>query len=106
MSSQPFKLVHLRLYFTNEKNHQTHICGNDRVVESLSLSKRIPDLNAVLVDEDNNVFKYAACLTSEYLDDHVNVERAGFNIPRFLIAELIGESTDPSSEFFRSTRSD
>jgi hypothetical protein len=83
VSDQLFKLVHLRLYFTNEKNHQAHICGNDRVVESLNLSKRIPDLNAVLVDEDNKVFKYAACLTSEYLDDHVNVERAGFNIPRF-----------------------
>jgi hypothetical protein len=82
VTDQLFKLVHLRLYFSNERNHQAHICGNDRAVESLNLGKRIPDLNAVLVDEDNKAFKYAACVTGEYLDDHVNVERVGFNIPR------------------------
>jgi hypothetical protein len=82
ISDQLFKLVHLRLYFTNEKNHQAHICGNERVVESMNLGKRIPDLNATLTDEEDRMFKYSAIITSEYLDENVNAERAGFNIPR------------------------
>jgi hypothetical protein len=77
-----FNLVHLRLYSSNEKNHEAHICGNDRVVESLNLGKRIPDLNARLVDEDGFPFKYAACVTGRYLDENVNAERTGFNIPK------------------------
>lgn len=39
VKGEPFKLVHLRLYFTHEKNHQAHLCGNERVVESLNLEK-------------------------------------------------------------------
>jgi len=71
----------MRLYFTHEKNHQVHLCGNDRVVESLNLGKRIPDLNAKLTDEDGNPFKYAACVTSDYFNEHVNMERVAFDIP-------------------------
>lgn len=82
LAHEVFKLVHLRLYFSNERNHQAYICANDRVVESLNLSKRIPDLNAALVDEEQRPFKYAACVTSEFLDDTVNTERVGFNIPK------------------------
>lgn len=81
VKNENFKLVHLRLYFSNEKNHQAHICGNDRVVESLDLGKRITDLNAKLSDTDGKLFKYAACVTSPYLDANVNQERTGFNIP-------------------------
>ena len=81
VKGEAFKLVHLRLYFTHEKNHQVHLCGNDRVVESLNLGKRIPDLNAKLADEDGNPFKYAACVTSDYFNEHVNMERVAFDIP-------------------------
>lgn len=82
VKNEDFKLTHLRLYFSNEKNHEVHICGNDRVVESWNLGKRIPDLNAKLNDEEGNHFKYASCVVAEYLDKHVNVERTGFNIPK------------------------
>lgn len=81
IKGEDFKLVHLLLYFSNEKNHQAHICGNDRVVESLDLGKRITDLNAKLSDTDGKPFKYAACVTSPYLDNNVNQERTGFVIP-------------------------
>jgi len=82
IKTDAFKLVHLRLYFSNEKNHQAHLCGNERVVESLDLGKRIADLNARLSDNDGKLFKYAACVTSDYLDENVNVERTGFTIPK------------------------
>jgi hypothetical protein len=82
VQTESFKLTHLRLYFSNDRNHEAYICGNERVVESWDLGKRIPDLRAKLYDDDNNQFKYAACVVSRYLDDNVNVERVGFNIPR------------------------
>jgi len=82
LKNEKFKLVHLRLYFSNEKNHQAHVCGNDRVVESLDLGKRIPDLNAKLSDSDGKLFKYAACVISPYLDENVNSQRIGFDIPK------------------------
>lgn len=82
IKNDEFRLIHLRLYFGHEKNHQAHLCGNERVVESLDLGKRIADLNAKLSDSNGNVFKYAACVTSSYLDENVNVERTGFNIPK------------------------
>lgn len=82
IKAEEFKMVHLRLYFSNEKNHQAHLCGNDRVVESHNLGKRIADLNAKLSDTDGQLFKYAACITSPYLDENVNSQRIGFDIPK------------------------
>jgi hypothetical protein len=73
-----FEIINLRLYLSDETKHKAHLCANGRVVESFNVDKKIPDLNAKLVDEDNKTFKYAAYVSGEFLDENVNTERTDF----------------------------
>jgi hypothetical protein len=73
-----FEIINLRLYLSDETKHKAHFCANGRVVESINVEKKIPDLNAKLVDEENKTFKYAAYVSGEFLDENVNTERTDF----------------------------
>ena len=80
IKGEQFKVINLQLYSSDERKHQAHFCGHDRVVKSIDLSKRILDLNSKLRDENGETFKYASYITSAYLDDNVNPERTDFYI--------------------------
>ena len=75
-----FNVTNLRLYLSEEANHKVHFCANDRVVTSRDIGKKIPDLRAKLLDEENKVFKFAAYVQAEFLDENVNPERTEFTI--------------------------
>lgn len=77
-----FYVVNLRLYLTYEKKHKAHFCADDRAVKSINLEKRIPDLNAKLIDEDGKPFRFASYISGEYLDETVNNERTDFYIEK------------------------
>jgi hypothetical protein len=59
-----------------------HFCAHGRVVESINVEKRIPDLNAKLTDEEGKHFKYAAYVSGDFLDENVNTERTDFYISK------------------------
>lgn len=80
IKGEKFEVVHLQIYSSDEKKHQSHFCGHNRVVKSIDLGKRILDLHAKLRDENDDSFKYVSYITSEYLDDNVNPERTNFDI--------------------------
>lgn len=77
-----FEIINLRLYLSEETKHKAHFCAHGRVVESINVEKKIPDLNARLLDQDNKHFKYAAYISANYLDENVNTERTDFNISK------------------------
>lgn len=80
LKNHVFYVVNLRLYLTDEKKHKAYFCANDRVVKSINLEKRIPDINAKLIDEDGVSFRFGSYISGEYFDKNVNNERTDFHI--------------------------
>lgn len=80
IKGRTFDVVNLRLYLSDETKHKAHFCAHGRVVSSINVDKRIPDLSAKLLDEDDKHFKYAAYISGNYFDENVNPERTDFYI--------------------------
>ena len=80
IKGEVFNLTSLRLYISDSKKDRAYYCANDRVVRSINLDKRIPDLNGKLKDDKDRGFKYAAYISGDFLDRKVNQERTSFNI--------------------------
>lgn len=80
IKGENFYVTNLRLYLSDETNHKAHFCGDDRVVTSRDMAKKIPDLKVKLLDEDGRAFKFAAYVQSEFLDRNLNPERTEFTI--------------------------
>ena len=76
----PFQLIHSKNYMMSNDKHTLHLCANQRVVQSDSLSKFLTGLNTKLEDEKGQ-FIYQGYLLSEILDNNVNRERTKFNLP-------------------------
>jgi len=75
-----FYVTHIRLYASHDKEHQTHFCANERVVQSRKLTGRLPNLTARLKDDTGKQFIYAAYVDSKVLDTTVSAERTTFAI--------------------------
>ncbi len=69
-----FTIYHLKIY-QNVDSHRLYLCANNQEVESLDLSKKIPNLSRKIEDETGNTFYYAGYVVSKYLDSHVNSSR-------------------------------
>lgn len=80
INHQPFQLIHSKNYMMSNDKHTLHLCANQRVVHSDSLSKFLTGLNTKLEDEKGQ-FIYQGYLLSEILDNNVNRERTKFNLP-------------------------
>src|SRR5262249_1568063 len=75
-----FLIHHLRLARTADQTHRLHICACRRVVVSVPLAGKIPDLTKSLTDDKGQPFVYVGYLTGEHLDTSVNPERTAFDI--------------------------
>lgn len=82
INDQKFEILHLQLYLSKERNHKVHFCAHSRTVTNIDATSHIPELAAKRVTDSNGTqFKYAAYVSSSYLDENVTPDRTGFNIP-------------------------
>lgn len=79
LSNHKFSLYHIQMT-ENASKHELHLCASNREVESIPLSKKIPNLNTRLTDEQGNEYYYVGYLTGNYLDSTVNTNRTAFYI--------------------------
>lgn len=79
--SQTFYLTNLRIYSSEDPEHQIHFSAQDREVESEKLHKHLNLLRkkAKIQDLEGKYFTYMGYVSSPYLDESVNSERTGFN---------------------------
>lgn len=96
VNEEKFQLLHVRQYGGSEDNeHRLVLCGNGREVKGKSLSNNIVDLQKKIRDEDDNFFYYIGLVSGKYLDEHLDMERIDFTIPkksgRNLFPEWISE---------------
>ncbi len=77
----PFQVKHLRLHSNTNMPATIHYCAHRRVVRSTKIMKQIPEL-AAKTDGRHRAFTYAAYVSGDYLDEHVNPERTNFTFPR------------------------
>lgn len=76
-----FDVLHVRLYSTHINEHRLYLCAHGRAVIREKLTGRIPNLIRRLQDQSEKEFVYAAYVTSTALDEAVNSDRTGFNLP-------------------------
>ena len=76
-----FQVKHLRLDSSTNLPATVHYCANKRVVRSTKIVKQIPEL-AARTEGGHRAFTYAAYVSGDYLDEHVNAERTDFTFPR------------------------
>lgn len=74
-----FTLYHLRLP-EGASGHEMHLCANMQEVSSIDLRKHIPDLQKKIIPVDDPTgFFYVGYISSQYLDERVDVTRTSFN---------------------------
>lgn len=74
-----FNLVHFKNYNPNSNAHKLNLCANERSVMSVNLQKILTGVNSKF-SSGSNEFVYVGYITSEYLDENVNIDRTEFNI--------------------------
>lgn len=78
IGNEKFTLLHIKVEDTSLKGNKLYLCANDRVVMDLDLDKEIVDLDKKIFDDKG--FYYVGVLTGDYLDKHVDMNRASFDI--------------------------
>ncbi|BAF60678.1 hypothetical protein PTH_2497 [Pelotomaculum thermopropionicum SI] len=74
-----FKLLNLKIEEQAFPGNRLYLCANNRLVESKDLEKLIVDLDGQIFQRYG--FWYVGVLTSNYLDNHVDMNRLSFNMP-------------------------
>ena len=74
-----FTLLNVEVEDKSFPGNRLYLCANNRLVESRDLEPLIVDLDSQLFEQ--NGFLYIGVLTSEYLDENVDMNRLSFNIP-------------------------
>jgi hypothetical protein len=82
IKEKKFNVRHMRLNAMQRSQHSIYYCGNKRVVKTESLVKQIPDLHGKIKDDNEMAFVYAAYVSGDYLDSHINSERTAFTLPQ------------------------
>jgi hypothetical protein len=83
-----FNITHKRVAKNILDKHKLFIFGNNRCVKEIDLQKSLFDLQGIAFEGDCN---YSCLLNSNYLDEHVDLNRLSFNFPK---AEVEQESID------------
>lgn len=73
-----FQLLNVKIEEKSFKGNRLYLCANNRLVDSKDLEKFIIDLDKKIYER--NGFWYIGVLTSNYFDDHVDMNRLSFNI--------------------------
>ncbi len=76
IGEEQFTIRHIKLYQTRNEFNKIVLCANNRAVKSW---RKI--LRMTAFEDGSKSFYYAAYVSSDFLDAHVNVERTDFNIP-------------------------
>ncbi len=72
------------LYLTKSyksQSHKIYYCAHHRSVKEEGLISKIPDLGKYSIKDGDNQFYYQVYIVSDFLDEHVDMERVGFNFP-------------------------
>lgn len=73
-----FSLLNAKIEERGFPGNRLYLCANNRLVESKDLEKLIVDLDGQIFED--NGFWYIGVLTSDYLDNHVDMNRLSFSI--------------------------
>ncbi len=74
-----FRLRHLQLHSGDVgQQHSIHLCADNRDVQQINLSKRIPSLGRKLEDDDGRSFYYQCYVESPFLNERTNQQRTSF----------------------------
>ena len=74
-----FTLLNVQIREKAFKGNRLYLCANNRLVNSKDMSKLIPNLDDDIFEQKG--FWYLGVLTSEYLDQNVDMNRLSFDIP-------------------------
>lgn len=91
--NRAYILYHMLLAEGTDK-HELHLCANKREVKSYDLSKFISNMQRRLTTENGNCY-YVGYLTSDYLDEAINIERSEFE---FEDLPVMGDNRGASEE--------
>ncbi|MBI5387837.1 MAG: hypothetical protein HZA90_24510 [Verrucomicrobia bacterium] len=85
----------MRARTSEQDSHRLHLCANGYEVEAINLERRLPHLPDKLPDEHGGQgSRLAAYVTGKLLDEKVNQERTGFNLPRESQPDMLEPSAD------------
>lgn len=79
INGKVFNLLNVKMEEASLNGSKLFLCANNRVVDEKELDKVIVDLDKQIFDKHQ--FYYVGVLTSEYLDNNVDMNRLSFNIP-------------------------
>lgn len=79
LQNRIFSVYHMKLYDTHNDMHNLVLCANKRDVLSINMGKLLGTSNPF--DSDDKRFIYAAYVSGEYLDEHVDASRTDFDLP-------------------------
>lgn len=79
INGKVFNLLNVKMEEASLNGSKLFLCANSRVVDEKELDKFIVDLDKQIFDK--NKFYYVGVLTSNYLDNNVDMNRLSFNIP-------------------------
>lgn len=72
------------LYLTKSyksQSHKIHYCAHHRSVKEEGLINKIPDLGKNSIKDGDAQYYYQVYVVSDFLNEHVDTERVGFNFP-------------------------
>lgn len=93
VGGQDFDIVHLKIHAHSDVVHHLSFCADDRVVKTIRLSNKVPNLASNFQENDLEPFVYAGYVSSAYLNGHVNQQRTDFDMLPEGGFELPGELT-------------
>lgn len=79
INGKAFTLLNVKMEEASLNGNKLFLCANNRVVDEKELDKSIIDLDKQIFEKHQ--FYYVGVLTSEYLDNNVDMNRLSFNIP-------------------------
>jgi len=79
VNEKSFSLLSVRIGEKSFSGNRLYLCANNRLVADKDLETHITDLDGQIFNRDG--FWYVGVLTSNYLDDRVDMNRLSFNIP-------------------------
>lgn len=79
INGKVFTLLNVKMEEASLNGSKLFLCANNRVVDEKELDKSIIDLDKQIFEKHQ--FYYVGVLTSEYLDNNVDMNRLSFNVP-------------------------
>lgn len=80
IQERKFSLLNVKIEDKNFNGNKLYLCANNRLVASEDPGKYIVDLDRQIFEKYG--FLYVGVLTSEYLDEHVDMNRLSFTLPK------------------------